>query len=115
MRGPRASTATLKPEQPGRLEHQRTAAQPVHEPGARVAYVARAALVRPHHEELAAGAVLPTEAQVAAEGAVVRVVLHERAREHARAERIVCTRAEKVLVHLAAGEIDAVDGQPRLE
>ena len=62
------------------------------------------------HEQLAAGAVLPPQAQVAAERIAGRVVLHEPAEKHARAERVVHPHHRQVRLERPVGRVDPVEG-----
>src|SRR5690606_132527 len=96
------------PEEPRDLHDER----PV--PEAR-APRSRVALVGPHEEELAAGLVLPPKTEIARESVRIGAVLHQRAHEHPRGERVVRAEARDGRRRGARRQVDQVEADAGLE
>ena len=101
-----------EPKQPGHFHDEGTIAQL--ETGTRIERVG-IFLVGPHHEELAAGPILPAEPQVAAERAIGGAVLEQGAEKHAGRKTVVGSRAVLRGRKIAGGQLDVVERESRLD
>src|SRR5512139_2345851 len=103
MEGVNVWVWTSEPEETVHLDHKRLV------PQARVPRHGGVPFVRVDDEDLAAGLVLPAEPEVAAEGVVARVELHQRAEEPQRREGVVHPGAHQRGGELAGRQVPVVE------